>query len=176
MNHSLKMSQSFNWHNATQFLGALNDNVFRWLLVFFLIGLVGKENAASVTSKTGAVFVIPFLVFTPLAGVLADRFSKRTIIVLAKLAELVLMFAGTAMFYLDYQTGMYVVLFLMCTQSAFFSPCKYGIIPELVHKDQISRANSFLEGMTYLAIVVGTAFAPGLAQLLRQHYAAASIA
>lgn len=169
------MSRSFDWHNATQFLGALNDNVFRWLLVFFLISVLGEENAAAVTSKTGAVFVVPFLFFTPLAGVVADRFSKRTIIVIAKIAELVLMIVGSVMFFWGYQLGIYIVLFLMCTQSAFFGPCKYGIIPELVDKDQVSRANSFLEGMTYMAIVVGTAVAPALARLLNQNYGPASL-
>ena len=93
-----KMSRSFDWHNATQFLGALNDNVFRWLMVFFLIGLLGNEKASTVTSLTGVVFVVPFLLFTPLAGVFADRFSKRDIIVKAKIAELVLMIAGWIVF------------------------------------------------------------------------------
>jgi len=169
------MSGSFRWHNAAQFFGALNDNIFRWLIVFFLLSILGKENAAAVTSKTGAVFVIPFLLFTPLAGVLADRFPKSTIIVYAKFAELVLMLLGSLMFYLDHTKGMYAVLFLMCTQSAFFGPCKYGIIPELVHKEQISRANSFLEGMTYLAIVLGTAIAPGTAKLLSENYTLTSV-
>jgi acyl-[acyl-carrier-protein]-phospholipid O-acyltransferase/long-chain-fatty-acid--[acyl-carrier-protein] ligase len=171
-----KMSRSFDWHNATQFLGALNDNVFRWLMVFFLIGLLGDDKASSVTSLTGVVFVVPFLLFTPLAGVVADRFSKQDIIVKAKMAELVLMVAGWIVFTTQFAMGIYVVLFLMCTQSAFFGPCKYGIIPELVPKDQISRANSFLEGMTYLSIVIGTAFAPWLANLLDRNFMWASLA
>lgn len=170
-----KMSRSFDWHNATQFLGALNDNVFRWLMVFFLIGLLGDDKASSVTSLTGVVFVVPFLLFTPLAGVFADRFSKRDIIVKAKIAELVLMVAGWIVFTTQFAMGIYIVLFLMCTQSAFFGPCKYGIIPELVHKDQISKANSFLEGMTYLSIVIGTAFAPWLANLLDRNFMWASL-
>ncbi|MEN8127484.1 MAG: acyl-[ACP]--phospholipid O-acyltransferase [Planctomycetota bacterium] len=169
-----KMSRSFDWHNATQFLGALNDNVFRWLMVFFLIGLFGRDNAAAVTSKTGMVFVIPFLLFTPLAGVIADRFSKRNIIVIAKIAELILMGLGWLMFSFGYVPGIYIVLFLMCTQSSFFGPCKYGIIPELVHSEKISRANSFIEGMTYLSIVIGTAFAPWWANLLNKNYSLAS--
>ena len=170
-----KMSRSFDWHNATQFLGALNDNVFRWLMVFFLIGLLGDDKASSVTSLTGVVFVVPFLLFTPLAGVFADRFSKRDIIVKAKIAELVLMIAGWIVFTTQFAMGIYIVLFLMCTQSAFFGPCKYGIIPELVHKDQISKANSFLEGMTYLSIVIGTAFAPWLANFLDRNFMWASL-
>ncbi|MHC5162919.1 MAG: MFS transporter, partial [Planctomycetota bacterium] len=169
-----KMPRSFNWHNATQFLGALNDNVFRWLLVFFLINLLGDDKAAAVSSKTGAVFVVPFLLFTPLAGIVADRFSKRNIIVITKFAELVLMVLGLLAFYSGMQWAVYTVLFLMCTQSAFFGPCKYGVIPELVHKDQISRANSFMEGMTYLAIVIGTALAPWLADSLKLNFTLAS--
>jgi acyl-[acyl-carrier-protein]-phospholipid O-acyltransferase/long-chain-fatty-acid--[acyl-carrier-protein] ligase len=169
------MPRSFNWHNATQFLGALNDNVFRWLLVFFLINLLGDDKAAAVSSKTGAVFVVPFLLFTPLAGIVADRFSKRNIIVITKFAELVLMVLGLLAFYSGMQWAVYTVLFLMCTQSAFFGPCKYGVIPELVHKDQISRANSFMEGMTYLAIVIGTALAPWLADSLKLNFTLASV-
>ena len=169
-----KLSRSFDWHNVTQFLGALNDNIFRWLLVFFLINLLGDDKAAAVSSKTGAVFVIPFLLFTPLAGIVADRFSKRNIIVMAKFAELVLMVLGLLAFYSGLQWAVYTVLFLMCTQSAFFGPCKYGIIPELVHKDQISRANSYMEGMTYLAIVIGTAFAPWLADFLKLNFTLAA--
>lgn len=176
------LSRSFDWLNATQFLGALNDNVFRWLMVFFLIGILGKEKDALVTSTVGAVFVIPFLLLTPLAGILADRFSKRSIIVLAKIAELIIMVLGWAVFSFGTQLGnpvaiggIYLVLFLMCTQSSFFGPCKYGIIPELVDRDQISKANSFLEGLTYLSIVIGTAFAPWLADTLDKNFMLASI-
>ncbi len=56
-----RTSSSFRWHNATQFLGALNDNVFRWLTAFFLIGLLGKEQTPEIMSLTGTIFVIPFL-------------------------------------------------------------------------------------------------------------------
>ena len=145
-----RTSPSFRWHNATQFLGALNDNVFRWLTAFFLISLAGEAFTPQVMSKTGIVFVIPFLLFTAPAGVLADRFGKRDIIVIAKAAEFGIMVMGVAAFYFQSTWGLYTALFLMCTQSAFFGPCKYGIIPELVKTETISRANSFLEGLTYL--------------------------
>lgn len=171
-----RTSPSFRWHNATQFLGALNDNMFRWLTVFFLIGMLGEENAPKVMSFTGIVFVIPFLLFTAPAGVLADRFSKRDIIVLAKIAELAVMTLGLAAFYVHSIPGVYVVLFLMCTQSAFFGPCKYGIIPELVETEKISRANSFLEGLTYLSIVIGTAITPLLVDAVRPMFAVAALA
>ncbi len=166
---------SFGWLNATQFLGALNDNVFRWLLIFFLIGIYGQDNAGIATAVVGAVFVAPFLLFTAFAGNLADRFSKRNIIVIAKAAELAVMILGCIAFVLGSPIAVCVVLFMMCSQSAFFGPSKYGIVPELVEPTQLSRANSFLEGLTYSAIVIGTAIAPFLSQITNRRYGMASV-
>jgi len=168
------LSRSFGWHNATQFLGALNDNIFRWLLVLFLIGMLGEDQSAQIGARAAQIFVIPFLLFTPYAGILADRFSKRNIIVIAKIAELILMAIGVGMFMAKSEWGVYTILFLMCAQSAFFGPCKYGIIPELVHPNQLSKANSFLEGLTYLAIVLGTAAAPVLSMTTGGNFTLAS--
>jgi acyl-[acyl-carrier-protein]-phospholipid O-acyltransferase/long-chain-fatty-acid--[acyl-carrier-protein] ligase len=170
------MSPSFRWHNATQFLGALNDNVFQGLMIFFLIGLLGETKKADINAVAAIIFVIPFLLFTPFAGTLADRFSKSRIIVLAKAAELVIMILGCLIFYFNFAMGIYVMLFLMCTQSAFFGPCKYGIIPELIEKDQISRANSFLESMTYLSIVLGAAMGPLLTDFTGRQFGLAGLA
>ena len=166
-----RTSPAFRWHNATQFLGALNDNMFRWLIVFFMIGLLGEANATRITAITGLVFVIPFLLLTAPAGVLADRFSKRNIIVITKIIELAVMLLALAAFLAGSRIGIYAVLFMMASQSAFFGPCKYGIIPELVEPEKISRANSFLEGLTYLSIVVGTAITPPLAELIAPMFA-----
>ncbi|MCI0499945.1 MAG: MFS transporter, partial [Planctomycetales bacterium] len=173
--HSMKMSRSFDWHNATQFLGALNDNVFQGLMIFFLIGLLGADKKADINAIAAIIFVVPFLMFTPFAGTLADRFSKQAVIVIAKAAELVIMVLGCVIFYFNFAMGIYAALFLMCAQSAFFGPCKYGIIPELVHKDQISRANSFLESMTYLSIVLGAAAGPFLAKITGRNFGLASM-
>jgi len=170
-----KLGRSFSWHNATQFLGALNDNIFRWLIIFFLIGTYGDDRASGITAVVGAVFVVPFLLFTAFAGKLADKFSKSRIIVSVKVAEVVVMAAGAAAFMLGSPVGIYIVLFLMCTQSAFFGPSKYGIVPELVEGEQLSRANSFLEAMTYSAIVIGTAAAPFLVRLTGERYFIASL-
>ena len=142
------MSRSFNWHNATQFLGALNDNVFRWLMVFFLIGLLGDDKASSVTSLTGVVFVIPFLLFTPLAGVLADRFSKRNIIVITKLAELALMVLGWIVFSTHFAMGIYVVLFLMCRCVFILKLCPCLLLVEVsvfVQKERNPHLNYHLQ-------------------------------
>ncbi|MDP6524734.1 MAG: acyl-[ACP]--phospholipid O-acyltransferase [Kiritimatiellia bacterium] len=153
--------KGFLWLNVTQFFGALNDNVFQLLVIFFLGYLLKADRnvEASIMSTAGIVFVLPFLLFSHAAGVLADRFSKRNIIVFTKCLEVVVM-AGGFVAVLHSGPGsptiLYAMIFLMCTQSTIFGPSKYGIIPELVRREELSKANSFLVGLTYLAIILGT--------------------
>jgi len=156
MNITKTKRGSFRWLNATQFLGAFNDNIFKILIILRLIDLRGEDAASNVTAFAGAVFVVPFLLFSAFAGKLADKFSKRNIVVSTKVAEMVLMGFGCCAFMFENAACLYAVLFLMATQSAFFAPSKYGIVPELVKKEELSKANGLLEGFTYLAIVVGT--------------------
>ncbi|RKX33326.1 MAG: acyl-[ACP]--phospholipid O-acyltransferase, partial [Verrucomicrobia bacterium] len=153
-------THSFAWLNATQFFGALNDNVFKLLVVFFLVDHLGFDRKSTI-GLASIVFVIPFLLFSHAAGILADRYSKQNIIFYAKCMETTLMAVGLAAILLGSPALLYALLFFMCMQSAFFGPSKYGIIPELVKQDELSRANSFLIGLSYLAIIIG-AFVPSL--------------
>jgi acyl-[acyl-carrier-protein]-phospholipid O-acyltransferase/long-chain-fatty-acid--[acyl-carrier-protein] ligase len=148
--------RSFYFLNATQFLGALNDNIFKLLVIYLLINIKGPAAANAVLSLAGAIFVIPFLIFSSGAGVLADRVSKRRIIVLSKCLELVVMLFGFATVYFEWQFGAYAALFMMATQSSIFGPSKYGIIPELVESKMMSKANGSMTSLTYLAIILGT--------------------
>ncbi|MDD5459041.1 MAG: acyl-[ACP]--phospholipid O-acyltransferase [Phycisphaerae bacterium] len=152
-----RLGASFGWLNITQFLGAFNDNVFKLLVIFFMIRLQGPDKASTITALAGAVFVMPFLLFSALAGKIADSTSKRDVIVAVKFAELILMILAVMAFAADSGFGVYLVLFLMAAQSAFFAPSKYGIIPELVKDTQLSRANGVIEAFVYLAIILGTA-------------------
>jgi len=170
-----KTNNSFKWFNAAQFLGALNDNIFKLLVIFFLIGVGGDQSAAKVTSLASAIFVVPFLIFMAYAGKLADRYSKSRIVVWAKFAEIVIMTAGVISFWLGSPLGLYCVLFMMATQSAFFGPAKYGILPELVEHENLSKANGLLEAFTYLAIVIGTAAGPFMSQITGENFAMASV-
>ncbi len=167
---------TFAWLNATQFLGALNDNIFRWLILFFLIGKLSADQANRLSALIGVIFVVPFLLFTPFAGKLADRFSKSHIIVLTKVWELVLMTVACVALFMDWTLAMYALIFAMCTQSAFFGPSKYGIIPELIARDRLSQANAALQGLTYLAVVLGTASAGLLTQISGQDFGKAGFA
>jgi len=172
----LKLSKSFTWLNVTQFLGALNDNMFKLFIVAFIIGIQGPASASRVSALAGAIFVVPFLLFLAQAGKLADRFSKRDITVCVKIAELIIMTLGVAAFFFKSPPALYAILFLMAAQSTFFSPSKYGIVPELVRKEQLSKANSYLEALTYLAIVLGTVFVPVFLMAANEIYPLAAAA
>lgn len=165
-----KLPRSFAWYNVAQFGGALNDNLFRLLLILFLVAVQGEAAVSRVSALAGGVFVLPFLLFTPFAGVLADRFSKRDITIGVKCAECLAMVLAIVAFGLNNVLFAYTVLFLMSTQSAIFGPSKYGIVPELVGEHRLSRANSLVVLLTYVAIIVGSATAPTLDQMLGSNY------
>ncbi len=152
----LRRFSSFTYLNVTQFLGALNDNVYKLLIVYFFIQLDGIENSHRILATTGAIFVLPFLLFSASSGTLADRFSKRNIICLTKIFELAIMAFGIFAFAYESKLGSYCILFLLATQSAIFGPSKYGILPELVSSDKISKANGLMTSFTFLAIILGT--------------------
>ncbi|HSX26596.1 MAG TPA: MFS transporter [Chlamydiales bacterium] len=162
--------RSFYLLNATQFLGALNDNVFKLLVIYLLINMKGPAAASSILALAGAIFVIPFLLFSSGAGVLADRISKRTIIVFTKVLELVIMLFGLIAVFFESEIGAYTALFFMATQSALFGPSKYGIIPELVDPKMVSKANGSMTSFTYLAIILGTFLASFITDITNKDF------
>jgi len=142
--------------NITQFSGVTNDNIFKFVMAFLLIDTLGHSAASTILSATGAIYVLPFLLFSSSAGILADRFSKQKLLVLMKIAEMALMGLAAIAFAAKSVWGCYTLLFLVSTHSALFGPSKYGIIPELVPAAAVSRANGLVTSFTYLAIIVGT--------------------
>lgn len=166
---------SFTYLNVTQFLGALNDNIYKLLIVYFFIQLEGMEYSHQILATTGAVFVIPFLLFSAISGTLADRFSKRDIIVTTKILELMIMGLALVAFAYQSKIGSYAVLFMLATQTAIFGPSKYGIVPELVGVDKISKANSLMTSFTFLAIILGSLLASALLQITDRNFIFASI-
>lgn len=158
---------SFWGMNLTQFLGAFNDNLFKQVVLLLSIAAVKADGGEAVSEDDQwlpmLVFAAPFLAFTGFAGYLSDKFSKRIIIILCKVAEIVVMALGGLGFYLYTQNGSltfaYIVLFLMGAQSAFFGPGKYGILPEMLRERDLPRANGFMLMLTFLAIIFGTVVA-----------------
>lgn len=166
----IRKLSSFTYLNVTQFLGALNDNIFKLLIVFFFLQLDGVKDSHWILSMSGAIFVIPFLLFSASSGMLADRFSKRNIIVLTKLLELIVMAGAILSFWFESRWGSWLTLFLLATQSAIFGPSKYGIIPELVKTEKISQANGLMTSFTFLAIIIGTFFASFLLDITARNF------
>ena len=159
-----KLAPAIHTLNTAQFLGAMNDNILKLLIIFFLIASLGADKAGVVTSLVGAAFALPFLLFSAPAGCLADRLCKSRLIVLVKLAEVLVTMGAVLALAFGWHNGLYLIVFLMATHSAFFAPAKYGVIPELAAREQLSRANGLIESSTYLAIIFGTALASLLAQ------------
>src|SRR5579863_5506433 len=144
--------QAFLW---TQFLGAFNDNVYK-IIVSMRAVHVAAKSSSEYLALAGAVFVIPFLLFSGYSGHLADAVSKRKVLISVKAFEIFAMTLGFAAFFSDRIELMLVVLFLMALHSTIFSPAKYGIVPEMLPDKELSRANGLLEMTTFMAIVLGT--------------------
>lgn len=161
---------SLGYLNATQFLGVINDNVFKFVMAFLLIDALGADRASEILSATGAVYVIPFLLFSSSAGILADRFSKQKLLIVMKSAEILIMILAVFAFAYKSVWGCYTLLFCLSTHSAMFGPSKYGIIPELVPADKVSRANGLITSFTYLAIIIGTFLASFLTEVTDRHF------
>ncbi len=142
---------------GTQFLGALNDNLYKMIVSMRAVHVAANTEASGrYLSIAGAVFVIPFLLFSGYSGHLADKISKRTVLISVKAFEIVAMALGLAAFFTTRIEFMLVVLFLMALHSTVFSPAKYGIVPEMIPDKDLSRANAMLEMSTFVAIVLGT--------------------
>lgn len=169
-NVSSSLSGSFSRLNATQFLGAMNDNILKLLIIFCLIGVQGAANAGVITTTVGAAFVLPFLLFSAPAGCLADRLRKSRVIVAVKVVEVIVTAMAVVAFYFGWHNGLYLVIFMMATHSAFFAPAKYGVIPELTGCEQLSRANGLIESFSCLAIIFGTILASALTQAVGGRY------
>lgn len=143
----------------TQFLGAFNDNLCRMIIIFTALSQAEKLGQSSTTliPLIGGVFIIPYLFFSGYAGYLADKYSKTTVLIRTKFLEIISM--GLMLFTLISGNVylMIAVLFIMSTQSTFFSPAKYGILPELFSEGALARANGLINMTTFVSIILGTA-------------------
>ncbi|MEI2723664.1 MAG: MFS transporter [Verrucomicrobiota bacterium] len=144
----------------TQFQGAFSDNVYRTLAMFLIIGMALPHFAGDSRelrmALVGALFALPFILFSMAGGYLADRYSKRTIAIGVKVFEVFIMLLITAGLVGQSAPILLAGVFLMGTHSAFFGPSKYGLLPELLPEKKLSWGNGLLELGTFLAIVLGT--------------------
>lgn len=144
---------------CTQFLGALNDNVFKnaivMLIAFSLADKMGANASVLVITAAG-IFILPFFLFSATAGQLADKFEKSMLIRRVKLAEIIIMCLACVGFYFMSAPILLLILFLMGTQSALFGPLKYSILPQHLSEDELLGGNGMIQMGTYMAILLGT--------------------
>lgn len=156
--HLLKTKRFFPLF-LTQFLGAFNDNVFKNALIIMItyaaIDNTGLRPEIMVTAAAG-IFILPFFLFSATAGQLSDKNNKAKVIQFIKFAEILLMIGASIGFYFGSVTLLLLVLFLMGTQSAFFGPVKYGILPDHLQENELIGGNALIETGTFISILLGT--------------------
>ncbi len=142
----------------TQYLGAFNDNIYKNALMGMVTyGVLQASLDLNQMNNLGALlFILPFFLFSALAGQLADKYDKAWLMRRIKLAEIAIMSAGAAAFFFEHTWGLMILLFLMGSQSAFFGPAKYGIIPQHLKDEELVGGNALIETGTFLAILTGT--------------------
>lgn len=145
----------------TQFFGAANDNLLKGVLSFAVAsgGLWAEQLGEGGQGYVSLCLTIPFILLSGFAGQLADRESKRKITVRLKLAEIFIALVGLLGFFMGNLWIALSAMLLLAIQSSFFGPAKYGMIPELVGDQQLSRANGTINMSTNIAIIVGTLLA-----------------
>jgi MFS family permease len=143
---------------VTQFLGAFNDNLFKTAMVILVTYHVYNDptKEASFNALAGAIFILPFFLFSAFAGQLADSRDKSRIIRIVKTAEIIIMLAGSAGLLMKSVPLMLAALFAMGVHSTFFGPIKYAILPQHLHREEVLGGTGLVEAGTYGAILLGT--------------------
>ncbi|MDN5199765.1 MFS transporter [Fulvivirgaceae bacterium BMA10] len=140
----------------TQFLGVLNDNLLKNLIVFISAFWVADNHKEMVISIATALLVVPFLFFSPLAGRLSQQYAKVKIVTISKFGEIPIMMISVIGFYLENIYLVMISLFLMGLQSAIYSPSKYGLIRDIGGTKGLSFGTGTMELLTFIAVLLGT--------------------
>ncbi|MFS0826138.1 MFS transporter [Pseudomonas phoenicis] len=142
---------------VTQSLGALNDNLFKQSLILAILYKISLEGDRSIwVNLCALLFILPFFLFSALAGQFGEKFAKDALIRAIKLAEIVIMAVGATGFMTNHLELMLLTLFAMGTHSALFGPVKYSILPQTLRDDELVGGNGLVEMGTFLAILAGT--------------------
>jgi 1-acyl-sn-glycerol-3-phosphate acyltransferase len=141
----------------TQFFGAFNDNIFKNALVILIAFKVTSEKESGLwINLASGLFILPFFLFSPYAGQLADKYSKPNLILYTKWAELFIVLLGGVGFLWSRLDLLLFTLFLMGTHSAFFGPLKYSLMPQALKEHELVEGTALVEMATFVAILLGT--------------------
>ena len=152
----------------TQFQGAFSDNVLKTLVILMMLSTnLSPAQKHGIGELVGALFALPFILFSMGGGYLADRHSKRSVAIAVKVFEIGVMLVALVGLAASHLPLLLVCVFLMGTHSAFFGPSKYGLLPELLPEKRLSWGNGLLEFGTFTSIILGTVAASFMAEHLR---------
>jgi 1-acyl-sn-glycerol-3-phosphate acyltransferase len=142
----------------TQALGAFNDNVYKNALVIMIAfaPAITQADANFYVNLAGALFILPFFLFSATCGQIAEKYEKSALIRYTKILEIVIMLLAVAAFWTGSVPFLLSVLFLMGAQSALFGPVKYAILPQHLRDHELVGANGLVEMGTFVAILLGT--------------------
>lgn len=152
----------------TQALGAFNDNVFKNALLLLITFTAAEQMGMDINlivNMAAGLFILPFFLLSPTAGQMADKYEKSMLMRRIKLAEIVIMALAAGAFLMGAYWTLLFLLFLMGTQSTFFGPVKYAILPQHLDDSELVGGNALVEMGTFLAILGGTILAGVLANM-----------
>jgi acyl-[acyl-carrier-protein]-phospholipid O-acyltransferase / long-chain-fatty-acid--[acyl-carrier-protein] ligase len=150
---------------VTQFQNAFNDNAIKFLVVYIIVAMnFPKDTRENLILVVGALFALPFIFFSMAGGNLADRYSKRSVVIGTKLMEIFVMAVTILGLWLHNLPLECAAVFLISSQSALFGPSKYGLLPELVPERKLSWANGIIELGTFLGSITAVMAAGALAE------------
>ncbi|HEX6636390.1 MAG TPA: MFS transporter [Steroidobacteraceae bacterium] len=142
----------------TQFLGAFNDNLFRNALVVSLTfgATAAAHDAGLLANAAQGLFILPFFLFSAIAGQLADKYEKSRLIRQTRLVEVFLMCLGAVALYFTHVPSLLAVIFLMGVLATIFGPLKYSLMPQHLRQSELVGGNALVDAGTFLAILIGT--------------------
>ena len=153
---SLMTSRRFAALFWCQFLSALNDNLLKNALAMLVVYKLAMQNGPVIGTLAGAALIVPFFLFSAIAGQLADKYDKAFIAERLKLLEIPVAVIAAIGFVLPSVPLLFVALLMFGTISAFFGPIKYGLLPAQLKPSELPAGNALVEGATFLAILLGT--------------------
>src|SRR5690242_2806853 len=141
----------------TQFLGAFNDNLFRNAVVVSLtFGVAASANAGVLANVSQGLFILPFFLFSALAGQLADKYEKSRLIRQTRFAEVLLMFGAAVALYFENIPVLLALTFLTGVLATIFGPLKYSLMPQHLRLSELVGGNALVDAGTFVAILIGT--------------------
>ncbi len=141
----------------TQFSGAANDNVFKFaftVMVTYQLS-VGWLPPAMAGLVIGALFILPFLLFSATSGQLTDKYDKTVMIRFVKNLEIAIMLLAAWGFTTNNVPILLGCTFLMGLHSALFGPVKFAYLPQVLSERELTGGNGMVEMGTFVAILLG---------------------